>query len=208
MVSSSEVLIHTASFDIARGHQHAFDRWYEEEHMPAMLVRPGWERARRYECLDGEPRDLVIYDLAEAALDGPGAPSEAPFRAYPEDHRIRNYLGRTFRRISAAGAGPREAELINFVTVEVEPAGAAAFDRWYEEVHVPEIVACPGWLGNERYAALGAEDVFLAVYGLADAKRPFGTPEYEAAVGWDEHLEVIRGYHGFRIYRHTATFEG
>jgi hypothetical protein len=201
------VLIHTASFDIAAGHQDAFDGWYEAEHVPAMLARPGWERAWRYVCLDGEPHDLVIYDLADAALDAPGTLSEAPFRTYPEDHRIRDYLGRTLRQISAAGADPREAELINFVTVEVEPRGAAAFDRWYEEVHVPEIVACPGWLGNERYAALTGDPLFLAVYGLADAERPFGTPEYEAAVGWDEHLDAIRGYHGFRIYRQTALIE-
>ena len=102
---------------------------------------------------------------------------------------------------------PRGAELINFVTVEAEPEGAAAFSRWYDEVHVPEIVACPGWLGNERYEALTQEPLFLAVYGLADAERPFHPPEYEAAVGWDEHLGAIRGYHGFRIYRRTATLE-
>ncbi len=200
------MLIHAASFDIAAGRQDAFDRWYEEEHLPAMLARPGWERARRYVCLDGEPRDLVVYDLGEEALAA--APlSEAPFRSYPEDHRIRDYLARTFRRISAAGADPREAELINFVTVEVEPDGAAAFSRWYDEVHVPEIVACPGWLGNERYEALAGDPLFLAVYGLADPERPFSTPEYEAAVGWDDHLHTIRGYHGFRIYRQTALFE-
>jgi hypothetical protein len=202
------VLIHTACFDIASDHQDAFDRWYEDEHVPEVLARPGWERAHRYVCLDGGPRDLVVYDLGEEALDPAGTPSEAAFRSYPEDHRIRNYLSRTLRRISATAADPREAELINYVTVEVEPALAAGFSRWYEEVHVPEIVACPGWLGNERYEALAAEPLFLAVYGLADAERPFTTPEYEAAVGWDEHLDAIRGYHGFRIYRRTALLEG
>jgi hypothetical protein len=31
--------------------------------------------------------------------------------------------------------------------------------------------------------------------------RPFNSPEWEAAVGWDEHVDHIRGFHGFRVYR-------
>ncbi len=42
---------------------------------------------------------------------------------------------------------------------------------------------------------------FVAIYDLEDATRPFSSPEYEAAVGWDEHAARVRGYHGFRIYR-------
>jgi hypothetical protein len=199
-------LIHTAAFDIEAPYQVEFDRWYEAEHVPAMLERPGWRAARRYACLDGEPRDLVVYDLDEAALDGAERPSEAPFRTFPEDHRIRDYRACTMRRIAATAADPRDAPLINYVTVEIEPDHAAAFSRWYDEVHVPEITACPGWLGNERYEALDGDPLFLAMYGLSDAERPFASPEFGRAVGWDEHLDHIRGYHGFRIYRLTATF--
>ena len=91
--------------------------------------------------------------------------------------------------------------LVNIVTVDIDAAYAGAFDRWYNEVHVPEILGCPGWLGNRRYECLDGEPRFLAIYDLEDERLPFDTPEYRAAVGWDEHVGRIRGYHGFRIYR-------
>ena len=65
----------------------------------------------------------------------------------------------------------------------------------------PEIVACPGWLAGRRFVCTEAPTVFLAIYELEDAERPFNSPEFDQAVGWDEHLPKLRGYHGFRIYR-------
>ena len=64
----------------------------------------------------------------------------------------------------------------------------------------PEILACPGWHANRRYECLDGEPRFLAVYDLEDAERPFNSPEWAAAVGWDDHVDHIRGFHGFRVY--------
>ena len=47
--------------------------------------------------------------------------------------------------------------------------------------------------------------MFLAIYELEDAERPFNSPEFDQAVGWDEHLPKLRGYHGFRIYRRAEV---
>ena len=47
----------------------------------------------------------------------------------------------------------------------------------------------------------------MAIYGLEDATTPFATDEYEAAVGWDDFVAHIRGYHGFRIYRLVAELD-
>jgi hypothetical protein len=195
----SSALIHVAGLDIERGYEDAFAAWYESEHVPRMLSQPGWSGVRRYECLDGEPRHVAIYDLDEDALDG--IASEAPYRDPTFARRIRNYHARTLARIHAQGDDPAEAELINLVTVDMRPEHAAAFSRWYSEVHVPEMLDCPGWLGNERFESLDGDPRFMAIYGLSDADRPFNTEEYESVVGWDEHVEHIRGYHGWRIYR-------
>lgn len=191
--------VHVSGLDVEPGFAEDFDRWYVEEHLPTALREPGWRRATRYACLDGEPRTLTIFELDDEA-SGRG-PAPAPFRDPAFARRIRDYQARTYREIHAAGADPAAAELINLITVDIDAAGAEAFSSWYTHVHVPEILACPGWLGARRYESTDSDSTFMAVYALADALRPFATPEYESAVGWDEHVERIRGYHGFRIYR-------
>src|SRR5262245_648059 len=37
------------------------------------------------------------------------------------------------------------------VTIEVAPAVEAEWDRWHSEVHIPEILAQPGFLGATKY---------------------------------------------------------
>ena len=197
--------IHVAGLDVERGYEEEFDRWYADEHVAGLLERSAWQRARIYRGLEGEPSRMVIFDLAEGAQPGP---CPRPFLDERFGRHVRNYHARTLTRISALGADPAEAELINLITLDVVPgARAEALNRWYTEVHAPEIVACPGWLGNERYESIDGDPRFMAIYGLEDVERPFNTSEYEQAVGWGEYGEAIRGYHGFRIYSLETTRE-
>jgi hypothetical protein len=192
-------VIHLAVYDLERELDAEFGSWYEGEHVPRVLERPGWQRLRRYRCTDGYPL-VSLYDLGD---DVPLLPpiSEAPFRSGPFAARgIRSYHGRTWREIHAVG----EMECptwLNVVTVDIETSYADAFSRWYNEVHFPEILACPGWQAGRRYECLDGEPRFLAMYELEDAVRPFGSDEWGSVVGWDEHAEHIRGFHGFRVYR-------
>lgn len=193
-------LIHLALFDLEIAAAQAFALWYKGHHVPRMLTRPGWQRMRWYRCTEGQPL-LALYDLDN---DFPleSHPSEAPFRSDLFAARgIRNYHARTWREIHSAGDHMECPDWINVVTVDVEAAHADKFSRWYNEVHVPEILACPGWRGNRRYECVDGEPSFLALYDLEDAERPFHSPEWEAAVGWDEHVHHIRGFHGFRVYQ-------
>jgi hypothetical protein len=192
-------LVHLAALDVESGYEEAFDAWFARVHLPVLLERPGWNAARRYQCLAGEPLRLIAYDLDERALEGPL--TATPFADPDIGRRVRNYTARTYRRLLAAGEDPALAELVNVITVDVEAEHAEPFDRWYSEVHVPEILACPGWRGACRYESIDGDPRFLAIYGLDDPLTPFETDEYEAAVGWDEHADHIRGYHGFRVYR-------
>jgi hypothetical protein len=178
----------------------AFSRWYEAEHIPRILSRPGWRGVRRYRCTDGQPH-ASIYELDDELPIKPHI-SEAPFRRGPFVARgLRSYHARTWREIHRAGHPPEPREWLNIVTVDVEDSGADAFNRWYDEVHVPEILACPGWIANARYECVDGGPRYLALYDLEDAERPFSSPEWEAAVGWDDHVDQLRGFHGFRVYR-------
>jgi hypothetical protein len=180
--------------------QAAFNQWFIREHISRVLARPGWLGARTFECLKGEPHLLTIYELDPRLADQPF--TAAPFHSEIAERRgVRDYHARTYRQIHEAGRHLAQPTLINVVTVDIEADHAAAFNDWYNEVHFPEILACPGWLGGRRYECVDGEPRFLAIYDLEDPIKPFSTPEYEAAVGWDEHVNHIRGYHGFRIYR-------
>lgn len=200
-------MIHLASFDLVANVEDEFTHWYETEHVPCMLSRPGWLRMRRYRCTDGSPL-LSLYELDD---DVPLMPrvSEAPFRDGPfKAQGIRNYHARSWRQILAAGEPVERAGWINVVTVDIDPEHAAEFNRWYSEVHVPEILACPGWAAGRRYECLDGEPRFLAIYDLEDDIRPFSSAQWASAVGWDDYLEHIRGFHGFRVYQLVFDSEG
>jgi hypothetical protein len=192
-------VIHLALFDLERRLEEEFISWYEAEHVPRMLRRPGWQRMRCYRCSDGHPF-IALYDLEDELAHEVGI-SEAPFRSTRFASRgLRNYEARTWREIFAAGPSLDRSEWINVITVEIEASYAEAFNRWYNEVHVPEILSCPGWRAGRRYECFDGEGDFLAIYDLADGVTPFASPEWEAAVGWDAHVEHIRGFYGFRTY--------
>jgi hypothetical protein len=196
---SAATLIHLAGLDIDMD-EGKFNDWYRHDYLPDVLRRPGWRRARCFECLSGEPRLLTIFDL-DSALAGQSI-NVAPFH-YPfaERRGIRDYHARTYALIHEAGRQLDRRDLINVVSVDIGDDHAEEFSRWYNEVHFPEILACPGWLGGRRYECVDGEPRFIAIYDLEDATRPFSSPQYRAAVGWDEHAAHLRGYHGFRIYR-------
>jgi hypothetical protein len=201
-------VIHLAMFHLEPGSEREFTGWYHGEHVPRVLARPGWRRLRAYRCTDGHPF-VSIYELDDELPTEPPL-SAAPFRAGDRfaARGIRDYSARTWRQIHAAGDHAESPEWLNVVTVDVEAAHADEFSRWYNEVHVPEILGCPGWLANRRYECVDGEPRFLAIYDLADPDSPFSSPEWESAVGWDEYAGRIRGFHGFRVYRLTFEARG
>jgi hypothetical protein len=47
-----------------------------------------------------------------------------------------------------------------------------AFNRWYDETHVPDVLKFPGVVSARRYRALEGEDTYqyMAVYEVRDEK--------------------------------------
>lgn len=200
-------MIHLALFDIEADRSDEFTAWYESEHVPAVLERPGWRRMCRYRCTDGAPL-LSLYEIDPDVALTPRL-SEAPFRSSGmfAARGLRNYTARTWREIHVAGSPRWAASWINAITVDIEPPHAEEFSDWYSKVHVPEILACPGWLAGRRFECVDGEPRFLAIYDLADPVTPFTSPQWRDAVGWDNHAGHIRGFFGFRVYELTFDSE-
>ena len=50
------------------GREDEFNDWYDLEHLPMMAAVPGIETATRFVAVDGWPRYLAVYDLADFAV--------------------------------------------------------------------------------------------------------------------------------------------
>ena len=90
------------------------------------------------------------------------------------------------------------------VTAEVDAAVEADWNRWYDEVHVPDVLACPGVRGGQRYISSGkavewgrgqrrepAAKVYAAVYHL-DSPAVVETAQFLAMRGWHHFAPHVR----------------
>ena len=72
----------------------------------------------------------------------------------------------------------KKAQGLLLVMIDVDPAHEEEFNRWYNEEHVPERKACPGFLSARRFIALEGEPKYLAIYDLESAEV-LKSPEYQ-----------------------------
>ena len=73
------------------------------------------------------------------------------------------------------------------VKAAITPDKEAAFNRWYNEEHVPQVLQYPGLVSAHRYKAIEGEDKFqyMAVYELQDEAT------YKRFVDSD-HMKLLR----------------
>jgi hypothetical protein len=84
-------------------------------------------------------------------------------------------------------------------SVDIDPAAADDFNRWYDETHLPEILACPGFVSCTRFeCAGGREPRYLAIYEL-EGEDALTTPEMQRVRGTREQFPVVKSYQE-RIY--------
>jgi hypothetical protein len=86
-----------------------------------------------------------------------------------------------------------ERPFLHIVRVDVDPAHEDAFNLWYDRVHIPAILACPGWLSGRRYTALDGGAKYVAVYEIAGL-WVYDTPEFRRAKGFQEFEPHVRNF--------------
>jgi hypothetical protein len=90
------------------------------------------------------------------------------------------------------------------VTVEVDPAVEAEWNRWYDTVHLPDALRCPGVRRGRRYVSTGdisetvhgeseksARRIYTTVYEL-DSPAATSTPEFQKMRGWYHFAPHVR----------------
>lgn len=76
---------------------------------------------------------------------------------------------------------------------DIDPANEADFNRWYEEEHLAERMAIPGFINARRFTALEGGPKYLALYDLESPEVLQSAP-YRNVVGagksaWTTRLE-------------------
>jgi hypothetical protein len=71
------------------------------------------------------------------------------------------------------------------VRAEVPEDIETEWNRWYDTVHLPEILACPGFRSGRRYStgSSAAGHFYLALYDI-DGPSALDSAEFKARRGW------------------------
>lgn len=98
----------------------------------------------------------------------------------------------------------KPAKFLLIVTAEVDAAVEADWSRWYDEVHLPDALACPGVLRGTRYASIGpvsenergnripsTAKLYTTIYELSGPEA-VGTPQFAAMRGWAHFTAHVR----------------
>jgi hypothetical protein len=170
--------------DIAPEAEREFNDWYNSEHIPQLLGVPGFLTGRRYQAVEGEPKYLALYELAnievlksDAFRQVRESPTEWSKKMIP---LFRNTAIGEYRTIFSCSNYPiQEAEFVLTVRLNIPAERENEFNQWYNIDHLPALVSVPGVYGAQRYQAMVGNPKYLAVYAMNEA----GVPKSAA---WDK----------------------
>lgn len=76
-----------------------------------------------------------------------------------------------------------------FGTPELE----AAWNEWYNDVHVADMLTVPGVRGVKRYVEVSGSMQYVAIYEI-ESPEVFDHPRYREVTGWGEWHPHVRGW--------------
>jgi hypothetical protein len=79
------------------------------------------------------------------------------------------------------------------VTATIDPSVEKEWNDWYNDVHLPEIVECPGFLSAQRYVARESDTArtYVSVYELSGADV-LDSAEFKARRGWGRFVNHVK----------------
>jgi len=161
--------------DIAPEIEAEFNAWYDTEHIPERLSVPGFLSGLRFVAVEGQPKYLALYDLADENVLKSEAYLKLLRPGTPWTRRVAanfNNMSRcVYRQIFSRGTRPAEpAEFVLTVRMDIPQQHESEFNEWYNSDHLPALVDVPGVYCARRYVAVEGEPKYLALYELSDAE--------------------------------------
>jgi len=99
----------------------------------------------------------------------------------------------------------KQTPCILIVTAQIDASVEDAWNEWYDEVHLPAALACPGVISGSRYVSTGDASkidhgerstertkIYTTVYEI-ESPQTLLTPEFKAMRGWylfSEHIKA------------------
>lgn len=77
---------------------------------------------------------------------------------------------------------PERGSGLLLVMMDINPEDEEDFNRWYDEEHVPERKAIPGFLTGRRYRAVEGGPKYLALYEM-ESPEVLDSPAYRYVAG-------------------------
>lgn len=93
---------------------------------------------------------------------------------------------------------------LHIVRVDIDPSLEDAFNTWYEQVHIPALLGCPGWLSARRYVSLDGGPKYAAVYEVA-GPWVYETAEFHAVKGFMEFEPHVSNFLRLRLRPVSAS---
>lgn len=87
---------------------------------------------------------------------------------------------------------------LHIVMVDVPEEDEEAFHRWYDGTHLPDILACPGWLSAKRYRCLEGGPRWVSVYEITGPEA-YETPEFHAIKGFGPFEGRVSNFRRLRL---------
>ena len=105
----------------------------------------------------------------------------------------------------------RSVEWAMVTSGRVEPDILEDWNQWYDEVHLPEILECPGFVRGTRYVEEGADgNHFVTVYEL-NSREALESEEFKKRRGlgpFGERVTVETRLHRCHLTMNSDSAEG
>ncbi len=160
-----------------------WNKWYDTEHIPNRLNKPGFLSVRRFIAIEGEYKYLTLYDLnspdaltSEAYLKLRDWEASLPPESFEAiTPKLPNCSRGIYEQICPEGEEYQipNTEILFAVGHDVPSEKDAEFNAWYNTEHIPAMNRVPGFVTARRFMVVETQSP-------SRAGRTSSSPKYVA----------------------------